>query len=61
MGKVEAPAPGSSHEDPAGRENSTCPFLGGNSMIFGIFTPMLGEMIQFDESTTKQKWKVIGL
>jgi len=36
-------------------------FLGGTSMIFGIFTRMFGEMIQFDESTTKKKWKVIGL
>lgn len=55
MGKVKAPAPGSSHEDPAGRDTSTCLFLGGgNTMIFGIFTPMLGEMIQFDESTTKK-------
>ena len=29
---------------------------GGNSNIFGIFTPILGEMIQFDEHIFQRGW-----
>ena len=29
---------------------------GGNSNIFGIFTPILGEMIQFDEHIFQMGW-----
>ena len=37
---------------------------GGNSTIFGIFTPILGEMIQFDEHILQMGWfdhQLVGL
>ena len=30
--------------------------VGGNSKIFGIFTPKIGEMIQFDEHIFEMGW-----
>ena len=30
--------------------------MGGNSKIFGIFTPKIGEMIQFDEHIFEMGW-----